>query len=262
MIRRTIIVLIVLSCCFVATSFAQNGSLRSAFLTIDSLYNSGSYLGAEVEARRLLEYANLSDTAYAEIHKDIAFSLIAQGKTELAKERFAMLLSIYPVYSLDPLLTSPKILVIFNEAKRAFLSSKKPMQETIKTPMDEVGPPVSYRSILFPGWEQLHSGRKISGAIFLSAGIVTLGSGITFEFLRSNARQAYLTENNPSEIDEKYKTYNRYYKDEIASFVAFAITYVVSEFDVFSAYKNPSLIVQSNSHPGGYTGITFAINFK
>jgi hypothetical protein len=158
-------------------------------------------------------------------------------------------------------LTSPKILVIFNEAKRAYLSSKKPVQETIKIPEDMGSSPVSYRSVLFPGWEQLHTGRKISGTIFLSLGVVTLGSGITFEFLRSGARQDYLVENNPSEIDEKYKTYNRYYKAEIASFFAFAITYIVSELDVFNTSNNSSLIVQSNMHPGGHTGITFAVKF-
>ena len=166
MIRRILFVLIVLSCWYSTSSFAQNGSLHTTFLAIDSLYNAGSYLGAEVEARRLLEYANLTDTAYAEIHKYIAFSLIAQGKSGLAKERFAMLLSLYPTYSLDPMLTSPKILVIFNEAKRAFESSQKPIQEAIKSPIEVDGSPISFRSILFPGWEQLYRGRKMPGTLF------------------------------------------------------------------------------------------------
>ena len=261
MTRQLLIVLIVFSCGCMSLSFAQNGSLRAAFLTIDSLYSSGSYLSAEVEARRLLEYANLNDTAYAEIHKYIAFSLIAQGKSELAKERFAMLLSLFPTYALDPVLTSPKILVIFNEAKRSFLFSKKPNQETKKIPADASGLPISYRTILFPGWEQLYTGRKTYGTIFLSVGILTLGSGIAFEFLRSNAHQDYLSEHNTLIIDEKYKTYNRYYKAEIVSFVAFAITYIASEFDVFAASNNSAVIVQSNLQTGRLTEITFAFKF-
>jgi hypothetical protein len=261
MIRRLLTAFIILSCSYVTFSFAQNGSLHAAFLTIDSLYNSGSYLSAEVEARRLLEYANLSDTAYAEIHKYIAFSLIAQGKSELAKERFAMLLSLYPTYSLDPVLTSPKILVIFNEAKQAFLSSKKPVQETKIIPIEMGSSSISYRTILFPGWGQLHIGRKTSGTIFLSAGIATLGSGITFEFLRSNARQDYLKEKNPLEIDEKYKNYNWYYKADIVSFVAFAITYIASEIDVFTTSNNSTINVQSNLQLDGRTGMTFTFKF-
>jgi hypothetical protein len=244
-----------------SVAFGQKNSLHTAFLTIDSLYSSGSYLGAEVEARRLLEYANLNDTAYAEIHKYIAFSLIAQGKSELAKERFAMLLSLFPSYSLDPVLTSPKILVIFNEAKRTFLTSKKPIQETIHFPADAGGTTVSYRTILFPGWEQLYTGRKTSGIIFLSAGILSLGSGITFELLRSNARQDYLVERNPSVVDEKYNIYNRYYKAEIISFVAFAVTYIASELDVFTTPGYPSINVSSSSQIGSHTHITFALKF-
>jgi hypothetical protein len=242
-------------------SFAQNSSLHAAFLTIDSLYNSGAYLSAEVEARRLLEYANLNDSAYAEIHKCIAFSLIAQGKSGLAKERFAMLLSLLPAYSLDPVLTSPKILAIFNEAKRAFLSSKKTNQETIKIPPNASSFPVSYRTILFPGWEQLYTGRKTSGTIFLCTGILTLGSGLAFEILRTGARQDYLSERNTLLIDEKYNTYNRYYKAEIASFVAFAITYIASEFDVFASSGNSAVLLQSNGQAGRLTEITFAFNF-
>ena len=261
MIRRILFVLIVLSCWYSTSSFAQNGSLHTTFLAIDSLYNAGSYIGAEVEARRLLEYANLTDTAYAEIHKYIAFSLIAQGKSGLAKERFAMLLSLYPTYSLDPMLTSPKILVIFNEAKRAFESSQKPIQEAIKSPIEVDGSPISFRSILFPGWEQLYRGRKMPGTLFLSVGVITLGGGITFEFLRSSARQDYLKENNPLDFDEKYKTYNQYYKTEIASFVAFVITYIASEIDVFTAFNNSTISVQSNLQTGGSTGITFALKF-
>ena len=261
MTRRFLIVLIFLSCCCMTISFAQNSSLHTAFLTIDSLYNSGAYLSAEVEARRLLEYANLNDTAYAEIHKYIAFSLIAQGKSELAKERFAMLLSLFPAYSLDPVLTSPKILVIFNEAKRAFLSLKKTNQETIKIPSDAGSLSVSYRTILFPGWEQLYTGRKTSGTIFLCTGILTLGSGLAFEILRTGARQDYLSERNTLIIDEKYTTYNRYYKAEIVSFVAFALTYITSEFDVFAASGNSVVLLQANLQAGRLTEVTFAIKF-
>jgi hypothetical protein len=242
-------------------SFAQNSILRSAFFTIDSLYNAGSYLSAEVEARRLLEYANLNDTAYAEIHKYIAFSLIAQGKTDLAKERFVMLLSVCPTYSLDPVLTSPKILVVFNEALQAFLSTKKTGQESSTIPMVSGKLAVSYRTMLFPGWEQLHDGRKTPGTIFLCAGIATLASALTCELLRNSARIDYLAEKDPLAFDNKYNVYNRYYRAEIASFIAFGLTYIASEIDVFTASSNSSFTVQSSSQTYLSTGIIFSVHF-
>jgi len=261
MIRRPLIAFFILFCSYSTITVAQNGSLRTSFLIIDSLYNSGSYLRAEVEARRMLEYANLNDTAYAEIHKYIAFSLVAQGKIEFAKEQFTKLLTLQPAYSLDPVLTSPKILAIFIEVKQAFLSSKKPQQETKIIPLKEERSSTSFRTVLFPGWEQLNRGRKTSGIIFGSLGIVTMGGGITFEFLRSSARQNYLNEKDPLKIDDKYKIYNSYYKAEIASFVAFALTYIASEIDVFTTTDNPSMNVMSNLQPDDRLNVTLMLKF-
>ena len=260
MTRRSLIALLILFSSAAPLTLAQNGSLYSAFLTIDSLYNSGSYLRAEVEARRLFENTDLNDTVYAEIHKYISFSLIAQGKYGLAKEQFTKLLNLDPTYSLDPVLTSPKILTIFNEVKRGFLSSERPVQKTKLNPI-EGGHSVSFRTILFPGWEQLHSGRNTAGAVFLSLGIATLGSGITFEFLRSNARQDYLKEKNPLGINDKYRIYNNYYQAEIVSWIAFALTYIASEIDVFTASDYPAVNVLSSLQPDGRLDVTFTLKF-
>ena len=260
MTQRSLIAFLFLFSSTAPLAFAQNGSLRSAFLTIDSLYNSGSYLRAEVEARRLFEHTDLNDTVYAEIHKYISFSLIAQGKYGLAKEQITKLLNLDPAYSLDPVLTSPKILTIFNGVKQDFLTSKRPAQKTKLNPIEE-GPSVSYRTILFPGWEQFNRGRNTAGAVFLGLGIATLGSGITFEFLRSSARQDYLKEKNPLGINDKYRIYNKYYNAETVSFVAFALIYIASELDVFTASDYPAVTVMSHLQPDGRAGLTFTLTF-
>jgi hypothetical protein len=260
MTKRIFISLLVLFCAFVNCSLAQTDSVHAALQAIESLYNSGSYIASEVEARRLIEHGGLDDSAKAEIHRYIAASLIAQGKPELAKERFTMVLHLIPSYTLDPIYTSPKILAIFNEAKEEFRSSKTLKREVNQVPSAFEHTSVSFRTILFPGWEQLHTGRATSGTVFLGAGIATLGAGIALEFLRSSARQDYLSVTDPSEFNQKYDIYNRYYKAEIASFVAFAIVYVASEIDVFAAVNSPT-IVQSNLLNGRGASLTFTINF-
>ena len=94
----------------------------SSLKQIEALYNSAQYVTAELEARRLYEEMDLTDSARVQIEKWVAFSLIAQGKSSIARERFVTLLSINPDFELDPVLTSPKILSVFYEAKTKFLS--------------------------------------------------------------------------------------------------------------------------------------------
>lgn len=249
-----------LTFCLHFNLYAQD-SVRSALLSVDSLYSSGAYLRAEVEARRLLEHPSLGDSAVITLHKYIAFSLIAQGKTDIAREHFKSVLTIDPDYSLDPVLTSPKILLVFNETKRSFLSSRKLLRDTLATPVKRGQSSITYRTVVFPGWEQLHEGRTTMGSLFLGAGVATLGSGLVFEILRSSAHQEYLAGTVPSDISSKYDLYNRYYKSEIASFIAFAVVYISSEINVFASDRSPSVSIQSAVTPSRGTVLTFAVRF-
>jgi len=260
MIQKVLIVFILLAVS-AHGACAQEDTTHLTLQAIETLYNTGSYITAELEARHLLEHSALNDSERVAVHKYIAFSLIAQGNSELAKEHFISILKIAPNYDLDPIYTSPKILIVFKEAQQLFLSSKKLQKDTIRGSVLIENPATTYRTIIFPGWEQLHQDRTIAGTIFLAAGITTLGAGITFEFLRSSARQNYLSETQSLEFDEKYRIYNRYYKAEIISFVAFAVVYVASEIDVFEAQRDLHLSFESNlSKPRGTT-LAVAIRF-
>lgn len=216
---------------------AQVSFSDSSLVFIETLYNSGQYLSAELEARRMLEQPGLYDSAKVQIDKWIAFSLIAQGKSSSAKERFISLLTIDGTFELDPVLTSPKILTVFNDARMKFISQKKNVSvDTVRSesrPQPD-GPVLTFRTIIFPGWEQLHQGRETIGYGLLSGGAVTLASGIAFEVLRGNAREEYLNAKTSADISSKYDTYNYYRKAEIFSFAAFAAVYLASEIDVFT----------------------------
>lgn len=212
---------------------AQNGSLLSSLNNIEMLYNGGQYLSAELEARRMFELAELNDSTKVQLEKWIAFALIAQGKSTLAKERFVALLNIDGTFELDPILTSPKILSVFNDARVKFISQKK--TKTVDSTQQSVQYSVSYRTVVFPGWEQFYQGRTTQAYLYGGAGIISLSSGIVFEILRSNARKEYLSAASLSDISSKYDSYNSYRKAEIYSFAAFALVYVVSEIDVFTA---------------------------
>ncbi len=217
---------------------AQNLSGEYLLQTIESLYNNGQYISAELEARRLQEQQGLSDSVRVQTEKWIAFSLIAQGKSSSAKDRFVSLLKIDETFELDPVLTSPKILSVFNDAKVKYVLQRNNAAADSSSILSRLllqqQPSVTYRTALFPGWEQLRQGRETSGWILLGAGAVTLASSVTLEFLRSDARNTYLKEKTTGQIESSYQRYNNYRKAEIYSFSAFALVYIASEIDVFS----------------------------
>jgi hypothetical protein len=129
---------------------------------------------------------------------------------------------------------------------RVFLSSRKFSNNDSLLALKNSLPSITYRAIVFPGWEQIHAGRTTTGSLFLGAGFVTLGAGITFEFLRSSARQKYLASTNPPDIRSHYDLYNRYYKAEIASFAAFAVCLcIASEIEIF-AFDHSTFSFQYN----------------
>lgn len=235
----TVVILLVLSA---ATAFAQYGeAIDSTLREIEGMYNAARYVDAELDARRLLEVPSIADSVVVRIEQWIAFSLIAQGKNNPARDRFMAILKIDPGYELDPILTSPKILTVFNDARSIFLSSRRSQSGGEPSSMLRQRGQITFRTLLFPGWEQLYQGKKEKGWIFLGTGAATLGSGIVFEFLRSDARREYLNAVNPADIAAKYDTYNSYRKAEIYSFLAFAAVYIASEIDVVTSQDFPDV---------------------
>jgi hypothetical protein len=232
-----------------AASFARaQSSADSVLAVVETSYSSGAYANAELEARRLVENPILSDSIHVLAEQWIAFALVAQGNPGLAKEHFLRILGKHPAHELDPVFTSPKILVVFNEARAAARGRRSVQIDTSAMSLSPNPEPISFRTILFPGWEQFHQGRTTTGVVYFGAGVATLGTGIAMEFLRSAARNDYLSASTPNEIESRYQTYRRYSKAETVAFVAFAVVYVASEIDVFttdSPISSPSSAIGS-----------------
>lgn len=245
-----------------APAYSQTSRTDSVLSAIESAYSNGQYLTAELEARRLLESEALSDSAAVQTEKWIAFALIAQGKTVSARERFLSMLLKDETFELDRMLTSPKILIVFNEARARFTALRTSFSADSVKYSGMNGhrsvPSVSIRTILFPGWEQLHQGRDGAGYVFLGAGAVTLSAGIVCEFLRADARAQYLSASTPAEIAATYDSYDTYRKAEIYSFAAFAAVYLLSEIDVFTSRN---LTVAAGVSASGSQALSLSVTF-
>jgi len=207
---------------------------------IKSLYDNGSYISAELQARRILEGKNLSDSVQVQLEKYVAFSLVAQGRNDAAVGHFKNALAIDSTFMLDPVLTSPKILVVFETAKNQFEVERAKKQFLANTDasvrkdfLEHERTSPTFRAILFPGWEQSFQGEYMKGHILLGAGAATALSSITFFFLRQNARTSYLNAPTPDLAASRYKTYNSFYKAEFYAVSAFVLIYVYSGIDSF-----------------------------
>ena len=67
--NRTLKFFLMVLCCS-ASSLGQNGvQVDSTLKEIETLYNSAQYVVAELEARRLYEEAELSDSAQVQMEK-------------------------------------------------------------------------------------------------------------------------------------------------------------------------------------------------
>ncbi len=218
--------------CFSSASYAQiSPRADSTISAIKHLYEEGSYTAAELQTRRALEDTKVSDSARVQLQKYLAFTLVAEGRNEAAIEHFVDALRLDSSLALDPVLTSPKILSVFKAAKDRYREKAAITVLQRKVAAIEGGP--SFRAMIFPGWDQLHRGRRTKGFILLGAGAAAAVTAIASDILRRDARSKYLDASTSALAESRYKTYNTYYKTEIYSVSAFVLIYLYSEFDSF-----------------------------
>jgi hypothetical protein len=252
---RTRFAVCVWSC---ALAFLCGGTLRaqtnaradSVVALLRELYEQGSYLSSEVEARRLLDTQSLPDSLRVQAEQYLAFSLVAQGKNAGAVDHLITILKIDSTFSLDPILTSPKILSVFGEARRQFGNLKPANHSPVLPGAQQQGRTVTFRTILFPGWEQAYQGRTAKGYTLLAAGVLSLGSTLVFDRKRRSARDEYLVADTPELAMSRYTVYNNSLKAEYYSLAAFLAFYVYSQFDAFfdlPPHIDPPM-VQQGSH--------------
>lgn len=255
------VVILVYGFAGLAYSFPLQGNLRadSIVSAIKHSYEEGSYLNAEIEGRRFLEQVDIKDSLRIQVEKYIAFSLIAQDKPQFASSHFWFILQQDSSFNLDPELTSPKILSIFQRTREKFLAERQLLSEQRQS--FPTARPITFRAIVFPGWEQLYQGRGGVGLAFMGAGAAGLLSTVYCDLRRRDARNSYLLAGTRDLAAERYKTYNKYYKGEVYSAVAYGLVYLLSEIEVFTYSSEDNGIAVSVLPVRSAGTISFSIRF-
>ncbi|MEZ4763611.1 MAG: hypothetical protein R3C26_10560 [Calditrichia bacterium] len=109
-----------------------------------------------------------------------------------AEQYFYRLLEGDPSHNLDQLSTPPKIMALFQKTKVGYLENLNRRLSALEQAVFE--PQKPWRSLVFPGWEQWHRGKKTRGAVWGVAGAVVLGGTVRAVLNSRNKKDEYLAE--------------------------------------------------------------------
>ena len=186
---------------------------------VETLYNQGSYELVIQKSREITTRdTSLDRSNLIELHKLTAFSYVALDNNYEAMKEFKAVLTIDPGLTLDPYLVSPKILDVFDEARKE-LSREQHMSDTLKTidTQQLVLPDLKLRtaalsSIAFPGAGQLYSGARTKGWVFVTVEGASLAGLILTQLFTVKAHKEYQNATQPDQIETRYKIYNRWFQ--------------------------------------------------
>ena len=238
-VRSVAVVLLVLAILLPQLCFAQSKERAAARAGIEA-YNKGDYALAMKKFKEAETGAEgLQTTERLLVFKYLAYCEIAFGKKAEAKAHFLQALELDPNLKLDATLVSPKVLVVFEEAKAAaaaaaatpvptpvIAATPKPTSTTVATaptptpgatPIGAVTPrptpppsgagfgrgKAAMYSAMAPGLGQFMSGRKITGGVFAGVAATSLVGAV---YLNSQAATAesYIDKAGPEERTKMY----------------------------------------------------------
>lgn len=188
---------------------------ESAMVRIENLYISGLLEQAELEGLRLLgTVEGVSDFDKAEVCRVLAFVYIAQEDQALGKQYFIQALQYNANLRLDRSLTSPKILAVFDEARSDFVRGRLVKRDVSESELRSYKLRLEggVRSLVLPGWGQLHKGHKVRGIAWMSATGAT-AVGLAYSHLSMlDARDRYNSSKNANSAGENWDDYDKWWR--------------------------------------------------
>lgn len=173
------------------------------------------YATAEARAREVLaRYEAFSPDQLVEAHTALGVVVHARGDDVEARRQFEAALSLDPAHALDPVLVSPKTVVLF-EAVRADIARAAPVAEAARPPtlryvvLQDLRAGAALRSAALPGWGQFHKGDRGRGWAFAAgvgaAATATAAAHLAYTQARTRYRDAPTT----AEADAAYPATDR-----------------------------------------------------
>jgi len=216
---------------------AQPGADPSTVVAqVESAYQRLEYAEAEALARQALaNFSVFTPDQIVRLRTTLGLIYFARNETTEAAEQFRFALSVNPNLALDPLLVSPTTIAFFETTKEAFLRERQTGHAgeavTRFIVVNDARPGATWRSLVLPGWGQRHRGARTKGWLLTGAAVATLGGGLGAHVERQRARRAYLEEQDPALIEDRYQTYRTWHNVRGGLFLGAAAVWAYAAVD-------------------------------
>ncbi len=226
-------------------------------------YNRGEYEQAIGELEQALQFLKqLNRIDQVEAYKYLAFSYVAFGEKEKAKEQFRLALKLDPKMELDPSTVSPKIIKVFEEVK-AEVMVEPPVAPPAKPPVNPPsGPPAAAArkspvlatgmSCCLPGLGQMYRGEKKAGRNLMIAAGATVVPFLISAGIAEKKHQDYLDvpPGDPEEMDQAYRSYRIWVNVRTFTAVAYAGVWLYNLYDII--FTKPPASTSQRGHDTGF----------
>ena len=208
-----------------------NISVQDSINTAIFEYDKGNYKKVVEILQSVVSDTRLAPDDEINARTYLAFSYVALGNIQEAKNQFIIILKKKDRFSLNPEFVSPKIINVFNEAEKTL---KKPMENKIikikSAPESTVR--CLLKSSVFPGWGQLARGDKKKGTILIGAFSVSFVALALSHFACISAKDSYMKATTQQDIDYQYSRYNFAYKTRYIIFEVNLFVWGYSAIDI------------------------------
>ncbi len=210
---------------------------------LDSLFTSGNFTELEIEALRLLREDHEDKNIKMAAHIYLGFVEVLTGRNDAAKNDFQKAISINPGIRLDPVFVPPKIHEVFQEVLEEYKATKEDqdkINESINSYLefsDEELRKKTSSTILnlaVPGSGFILEGRPVRGSFWtVIQGAAVSGFIYSFTVTSEKRDEYYQVSRNENESDfnTAYDTYNKWYKRTWYWGIGCASIYLASQID-------------------------------
>lgn len=194
----------------------------------------------------LVQPQQYSNEVQVAIYRYGAIRRVQEGDSEVVRSYFRQMLDLDPAIELDPVTTSPKVLLVFQQAKLDYTAGIQERLNAIEKAMAFEKENRPWRSLIFPGWEQYRRGYKLKGITWAVLGTATIAGTVQSVLTTRSRFDTYIDETNRNLLEERYNSYNNAYQSQFYWGYALASVWLASHVDAifFSQVKVENLSLE------------------